>query len=354
MEKSLNIVRLIENNPITKLSNTYQSMLLRSIQSGFTELEQERFVYKLYPYLNYYDTEEFIIELDDVWEWLGFQSKYEAKRILEQKFAIDIDYKFLPSRHTEQPNYINPIYSTTRYILNVRTFKTFCMNVKTKRAVQMHDYYIRLEKILQEVFREQCIQTDLYKTRENTLIEQLPNTQCVYYCVIDNMSNNKEQLIKFGETTNLEERMKDHRSTYSNCYLINAFRVKNSRAVERAMKQHIVFKEHLRKTIIKGKKRTELLAWKGMSLDDIDKYIKECIHDVESNYYDKLVKLEQEHSKLLFQTNVLCIFAICVLFYKTKIQSCYCCNEVVFKKKSITGTFFTPTNQRKKNTSFWR
>ena len=84
MENSLNIVELIENNPITRLSATYQSKLLTKIQDGFTELEQQMFVSSFYCYLNYHKTNDFVIDLDNVWKWLGFSQKVNAKRVLEK------------------------------------------------------------------------------------------------------------------------------------------------------------------------------------------------------------------------------------------------------------------------------
>ena len=95
MEKSLNIVELIENNPITRLSSTYQSKLLTKIQAGFTELEQQMFVSSFYCYLNYHKTDDFVIDLDNVWQWLGFSQKVNAKRVLEKNFTINKDYKSL-------------------------------------------------------------------------------------------------------------------------------------------------------------------------------------------------------------------------------------------------------------------
>ena len=76
---SLNIVELIENNPITKLSNTYQGNLLTKIKEQFTDTEQQLFVSSFYCYLNYNQKNDFVIDLDEVWKWLGFGQKYNAK-----------------------------------------------------------------------------------------------------------------------------------------------------------------------------------------------------------------------------------------------------------------------------------
>ena len=50
--QELNMVDLIENNPITKISNTYQCKLLQKIKDNFTDMEQQMFVASFYGYLN--------------------------------------------------------------------------------------------------------------------------------------------------------------------------------------------------------------------------------------------------------------------------------------------------------------
>ena len=50
---SLNIVELIESNPITKLTNTYQNKLLMKIKDKFTDEEQQMFVASFYCFLKY-------------------------------------------------------------------------------------------------------------------------------------------------------------------------------------------------------------------------------------------------------------------------------------------------------------
>ena len=41
---TLNIVELIENNPITKLSRNYNNKLITKIKDNFTETQQQLFV----------------------------------------------------------------------------------------------------------------------------------------------------------------------------------------------------------------------------------------------------------------------------------------------------------------------
>jgi hypothetical protein len=86
MNSSLDIVELIENNPITRLSNTYQNKLITKIKSNFTDTEQQLFVTSFYCFLNYNQRTDFVIDLDNVWKWLGFSTKQNAKMLLEKKF----------------------------------------------------------------------------------------------------------------------------------------------------------------------------------------------------------------------------------------------------------------------------
>ena len=89
----LNIVELIEKNPITKLSSTYNNNLLDKIKEKFCNFEQQLFISSFYCYLNYDKNIDFVVNLDDVWEWLGFTQKVSAIRVLEKHFKLDIDYK---------------------------------------------------------------------------------------------------------------------------------------------------------------------------------------------------------------------------------------------------------------------
>ena len=73
--EELNIVELIENNPITKLSQDYNVKLLTKIKEQFTDFEQQLFLSSFYCYLNYDPKKDFIIDLDNVWKWMGFSQK---------------------------------------------------------------------------------------------------------------------------------------------------------------------------------------------------------------------------------------------------------------------------------------
>ena len=130
MEHTCNIVELIENNPITRLSNTYQNKLLMKIKNSFSDTEQQLFVSSFYCFLNYNQRTDFVIDLDDIWGWLGFSQKDAAKRVIDKNFIINTDYKiFAPQvggakKHTPRGG-----HNKEFIMLTVRTFKLFCLHL---------------------------------------------------------------------------------------------------------------------------------------------------------------------------------------------------------------------------------
>ena len=81
MSQSINIVKLIEENPNAKLSKPYQGKLINKLKNSFSTDEQQLFISSFYCYLNY-KSDDFVVDLDDIWSWLGFARKTNAKNLL--------------------------------------------------------------------------------------------------------------------------------------------------------------------------------------------------------------------------------------------------------------------------------
>jgi hypothetical protein len=313
--EELNIVDLIENNPITKLNgNNYQSKMVTKIKERFTEFEQHMFVSSFYCFLNYNSKTDFVIDLDDVWEWLGFKQKVNAKTLLEKNFIIENDYKISLLLQQEQKKGRGGS-NHQKILMTVKTFKTMCLKAGTKKADEIHEYFIKLEEILQEVIQEEStelkLQLETAKTqleqkdtqsqkekdilREKTLLEQFSiNTQCVYYGRIDNKSVKGEKLIKFGISNCLGRRVGEHKSNFTNFCLINAFKVTNHIQTENGIKQHAVFKKYIRSIQTdKNPNNTELISIDTLSFEDIDEIIKKIIKETEYNVENYNIVLEK-------------------------------------------------------------
>ena len=208
--QSFDIVDLIENNPITRLSDVYQDRLLTKIKAKFTEQEQQIFVASFYGFLKYDPKNDYVIDLDDVWKWVGYSSKAHSKNLLEKNFIMNKDYKYLLAQPREQRSHTRGGHNKETYMLTIETFKKFCLKAGTKKADEIHDYYIKLEETLHEVVNEESaelkkqleikdkevdkLETQVEKIRERTLLEQFkPNVQCVYYGTIDEVSDTNEK-----------------------------------------------------------------------------------------------------------------------------------------------------------------
>jgi hypothetical protein len=302
---SFNIVELIEQNPVTKLSSHYQTKLLHRIQEIFTNNEQKMFVASFYCFLNYKQTTDFVVDFDDIWKWLGFNQKYNAKVLLEKHFVIDKDYIIIAPDISGAKK--RGGHNKETIMLTIRSFKLFCLKIGTSKADEIHEYYIKLEDLFHEVIQEesdelkneiQNISNDKILLREKTLIDQFPNnTQCVYYGTIDNLSDKNEPLIKFGNSNSLKYRVKQHKHTYQNFCLINAFRVDNKLQIETAIKEHPLFIERLRTITIKNKKYIELIHTNHLPFSELDKIIKNIIRDIEFSP-ENYLKILEENKRL--------------------------------------------------------
>lgn len=329
--EAINIVELIENNPITKLSKDYNVKLLTKIKENFTDFEQQLFLSSFYCYLNCDPKNDFVIDLDKIWKWLGFCSKYNAKRLLENSFIIDKDYIKSLLLEAKQTNHTRGGQNREIFMLNVDTFKKFCLKAGTKKADEIHDYYMKLEEIIHIVIQDECnelklqledkskklnnVEKEKEELKENTLLEQFPvNTQCIYIGLIDNKTLGKpnskmykETVIKFGQSNNLNERVKTHKKTYENFRLYNAFKVKNKIEIENCIKKHATLKNRLRIVTIDDIAHRELIALDEdeFTLDKVEELIKDIIKENEYNIenYNLLLKKNDELQNEIYKLN---------------------------------------------------
>jgi len=416
MTQELNIVELIENNPITKLSTTYNNKLLSKIKNNFTGFEQQTFISSFYCFLNYDKTTDFVINLDNVWKWLGFNQKVKAIRLLEKYFKADIDYKNLAfpigkasseeetpfkadidhknlalqfgkasseeeeksllcdsaqqkkiktafpigKAVSEEKNSIAHVgkqdnkeetalpnckadskqekninikkdekwggHNKQTIMLNIKCFKSFCLKSQTKKASEIHEYYMKMEETLHETLEEETdelklqlqkkdntiseikqsteqeklkLKKDKYKAVEKAISSQFPvNTECIYFGTIDNTNDKNEQLIKFGHTNDLTTRLYDHHNKYDNFVLQEAFKVQNKVEIENLIKTYPKIKKHIRTIEVKGKSKTEIIAYDNtyFTIARLSKYIKDIIHSktYSIDNFNRIMKLNDD------------------------------------------------------------
>ena len=347
-------------NPIIRLNKNYQSKFIDKLRNSFTDSQQQLFVASFFCYLNYNQKNDFVINLDDIWKWLGFERKSFCKRVLEKHFIIDIDYKiesYSPSiagekgfattgekaaSPTGEPAFLSLSVAgeikqlggaglnKEKIMMTIHTFKKLCLKSNTKKAEEIHEYYIKLEELTQEITNEESIElrkqlqikeqelieqieineTEKQDLLEKTILDQFPeNTQCIYYGEIDDVDSKGYKLAKYGNSNNLLKRIEQHKKTYTNFRLKAAFKVKNKIEIENAIKKHPILKKKMRSIIINGSNYIELLCIvpgktdPDFSLEKLNEYIKEIIKEHEYNIenYNKLINKCDEYEKEILQ-----------------------------------------------------
>uniref|UniRef100_A0A6C0JN03 MSV199 domain-containing protein n=1 Tax=viral metagenome TaxID=1070528 RepID=A0A6C0JN03_9ZZZZ len=331
----INIVDLIEKNPIVKLSNVYNNKFLKKIQESFTGFEQQLFVSSFYCYLNYDKNIDFVVDLDNVWKWLGFASKFTAIRLLEKHFQLNVEYKNLApespgaSSKNSSPSSENEKWgghNKQTIMLTIKCFKSLCLKAQTKKASEIHEYYMKMEETLHQIIEEETdelrqqleqkeniivqiketseqekikLKKEKQRAVEQATIDQFPlNTECIYFGTIDNTNEAKEQLIKFGHTNDLSTRVTDHRKNYNNFILVAAFRVQNKVEIENLIKNYPKIKRQIRTIDVNNKTKTEIIAYDKtyFTIEKLTKHIKDIIHSktYSIDNFNKLMKRNDE------------------------------------------------------------
>jgi len=355
--QQLDIVELIESNPISKLSNAYNNKLLNKIKENFTGFEQQLFVGSFYCYLNYDKNMDFVVDLDNVWKWLGFASKFTAIRTLETHFKNDLDYKKSASQlgealsneekplnlqvkqeKTALPIIPKAVLNETKIkqnggqnrqiiMLTIKCFKSLCLKAQTKKASEIHEYYMKMEEVLQQTIEEETDELRLQlEQKENIILEiknttekekqklkkekqraveqatiaHFPvNTECIYFGTIDNTNDANEHLIKFGHTNDLATRVTNHRKIYYNFVLVAAFRVQNKVEIENLIKTYPKIKRQIRSIEVNGKTKTEIISYDStnFTIEKLTKYIKDIIYS-KTYSIDNFNRIMKENEQL--------------------------------------------------------
>jgi hypothetical protein len=339
---SVDIVNLIECNPITKLNGNYQSKLVEKVKNSFTEYEQQMFVASFYCYLKYDNKNDFVIDLDNVWKWLDFSSKHKSKELLNKTFVINKDYKVLLTQTGEQKNTIfAPEDSEAKkgnrgghnkeiIMLNIETFKKFCLKAGTKKADEIHDYFIKLEHVLQEVLIEESnelkIQLEQQKTefqlledkksqeyntklekqkileREKILLKEYATAGAIFYVIRVKTFENDTYIVKVGESgKGILSRYKEHKTKYEECFLLDCFTVQKSRDFESFIKCHETIRTNRVTNLLGHETELELfLIGKNLSYQTLLNIINNNIKYFDNNDTNKL-ELEIEQLKLMLE-----------------------------------------------------
>jgi hypothetical protein len=140
--------------------------LIRLIKEEFNDNDNQLFKMSFQLYnISHNKPNDYIIDLDDIWKWIGFSRKDPAKRLLFTQFKEGVHYKIDTGiSHRTVGNYRGR--NMEKILLTIEGFKKFCLKSATNEADKIYDYYIKMEKIIFKYIQEQ------YITQQNIIIEK--------------------------------------------------------------------------------------------------------------------------------------------------------------------------------------
>lgn len=201
--------------------NTINNKLLHLLTHELNNEEQQLFINSFYGFLNHDQEKDFVVDLDTIYEWVGFTRKDPAKRLLLNKFTENIDYKiftgsienFPPPQSGGKRNSSETRGGSNKetIMLTINTFKKFCMKADTKQADKIHDYFIKMENINQKYILQKSNEKDkLLQQKNQELIkyqtltyEEVEKTGHVYILTTD-----KQCIYKCGRAKDVNKRIK--------------------------------------------------------------------------------------------------------------------------------------------------
>jgi len=319
VRETLDIVAMMTTNPILKLDSDSNSRMITKIQEKFKGEDRNIFLSSLYCFLNYHKTNDFIIDLDEIWSWLGFDRKGNAKRTLENNFKKDVDYvtKNLASQLGEASSNHGG-QNKEQILMNIQTFKKLCLRAKTKKAEKIHDYFLTLEEMVYELLEEQMEKLNMVikvKDAELQQVKQIVNRYNNVEFEFD-LNNWKKgirtlYLIRFGKncykigiTTNLPRRLANHESNFNinfksgdniiKCW--NTYNREVSREVEQKIINYVRYKGY--KITWKGQER-ELMKTGGVGsiVKLIDIYLLDELENFSINMKNTLITIDNQVRK---------------------------------------------------------
>ena len=321
---SVDIVNLIESNPITKLTGNYQSKLIEKVKNNFNDYEQQLFLSSFYCYLKYDYKNDFVIDLDNVWKWLGFQQKVNAKMLLEKQFILSKDYTKSLLLQQKQLSGVKGGHNKEIFMLNVDTFKKFCLKAGTKKADEIHEYFIKLENIMFEITKEESEELKIQLSqledtknketeekltkqkiieREKILLNQYEKSGSIFYIMKVKSLEHGHYIIKIGESRiGVLARYKEHKSNYDECLLLDCWSVNKSKEFESFIKEHELIRENKVIDLVGHESELELfLIGKKLSYQMLINIVTNNVKYFNDNSNTHKLELEIQQLKIMLE-----------------------------------------------------
>jgi phage anti-repressor protein len=174
---------------------------------------------------------EFVINLESLVKWLG-AIKGSLKETLINSYVKDVDYKVEAIKHGNNGRPAETI------MLTPDCMKHLCMLSRTKKAKKVREYFVELEKHIDQ-YKDVIIE----RYMSNHTPQQVETKGGVIYLL--NTDLNLPGIYKIGKTTDFKARLKTHQSsTVDNIKVVKVYKTEDIDNVEKCLKQYLKEKQY--------------------------------------------------------------------------------------------------------------
>ena len=331
--ETINFTELVRNSNTTlSFSDEYQSNMIKNLNEEFTEQESQWYIANLYIYMNYHPTNDYPINLENVFKMIGFANKGNAMKTIKSNFTKDEDYKIVifrteknlngkdlsrkdektslfPTEKQKHRDETRGGHNKEDVMLNVDTFKNLCMLAKTNKGKEIRKYYVKLENIHNKIIKKELedqklllINKDLESKKkvEITLRDSF-NKRCLVYLI--KISIDDEIIYKFGYTDDIVTRLRTHKNQIGeDIELVYCIESKDNKMLEKLLIDYLEQYKFRIKRTINGRQQTELLKVNDIQM--IKNKLIELNNDIENEKLliitlkNKIIDLENENIQL--------------------------------------------------------
>lgn len=268
--------------------------LMALLQSKMSTNEQQLFIMSFALYMQH-GPDDFVIDLDDAWEWAGFARKGFAKKSLIKHMVEGRDYKLLLARMFKQNDEDDDVavprggQNKESIMMTVDAFKDLCMTARTEKGTRVRQYFRVMERVLHEYMHtkkltyetrlaqeaelrlslqnELSTQQETHKIAEKKLTHDAlmtanKDTPLVYLAELTEFGQLPDGrfLVKFGESDDIAARLPYLRKEYGKIYFAKTYVCARPHRYEQWLKQQPIFVKCKYTGYVNGHKHQELLA----------------------------------------------------------------------------------------------
>lgn len=315
---SVNFEELVRSSSSATLSLNVQTEMIEHLTKEFTEEEQQWYIANLYVYTNYHPTNDYPINLENIYKMIGFANKGNAMKTIKNNFTEGEDYKVALFRMENRKNEGSQVFFRMEknlkekdvggrpkedVMLNVDTFKNLCMLAKTEKGKSIRKYYLKLETIYNQIIKKEIEEQKKIleeQKKQIQLLENKPETEGFLlkwgyiYIIWDCLS----RCYKIGLGEDADKRVKalNVSSSQKSLKLLHTFTTKNTRIAEKLI--------HYLLEPFRIRKRTEWFYLnKDMELNYAIHVIRQVIELTDKHSFEDYDSF-QNYAETLSQENV--------------------------------------------------